>query len=133
MPTYYRIHSAGEPIETVLDPSRPDGWVASDESTETQPRGVSACASIGDLIRYCRTYGLTPQLGDVVLRLEGRICDEDRDQWAVRVEVESVSVMGPADRLERLARARDYLGRELSADRVDMLLDRWGSLLEASA
>lgn len=125
MTTFYRIHSASESIDTVLDVTRPDGWVASDEGYETQPRGVSACASIGDLIRYCRTYGLTPQPGDVVLRLEGRECDRDRDQWAVRVEVESASVMGSAARLARLVEARDCMGRELDPDRVDSLLEAW--------
>lgn len=123
--TYYRIHSADEAPETVLDVTRPDGWVASDEAYETQPTGVSACASIGDLIRYCRMYGLAPQPGDVVLRLEGRECDRDRDQWAVRVAVESVTVMGSADRLARLVEARDCMGRELDPDRVDALLEAW--------
>lgn len=119
MATYYRIHSADEAPETVLDPTRPDGWVASDEDYETQPRGVSACASVGDLIRYCRTYGLAPQPGDVVLRLEGRTCDIDRDQWAVRVEVERVSVVCPAERLTRL------VASGVDPDRVDSLLWQW--------
>src|SRR5690606_8291864 len=34
--TFYRIHRADESPETVLDPTRPDGWVASDEGYETQ-------------------------------------------------------------------------------------------------
>lgn len=125
MATYYRIHSADEAPETVLDATRPDGWVASDEDYETQPRGVSACASLGDLIRYCQVYGLSIQPGDVVLRMTGRTCDEDRDQHAARVEVESVSVMGSADRLARLIDACGPMG--IDPDRVDMLLARWGS------
>lgn len=125
MATYYRIHSADEAPETVLDPTRPDGWVASDEAYETQPHGVSACASLGDLIRYCREYGLAIQPGDVVLRLRGRVCDEDRDQHAVRIEATSVEVMGSADRLARIIDACGPMG--IDPDRVDMLLARWGS------
>lgn len=125
MATYYRIHSADEAPETVLDPTRPDGWVASDEDYETQPHGVSACASLGDLIRYCQIYGLAIQPGDVVLRMTGRICDEDRDQHAVRIEATSVEVMGSADRLARIIDACGPMG--IDPDRVDMLLARWGS------
>src|SRR5690606_36843602 len=72
-----------------------------------------------------RTYGLTRQPGYVALRLEGRECDRDRDQWAVRVEVESYAVVGPAERLARLVAARDCMGRELDPDRVDALLEAW--------
>lgn len=125
MATYYRIHSADEAPETVLDPTRPDGWVASDEAYETQPHGVSACASLGELIRYCQVYGLAPQPGDVVLRLRGRVCDEDRDQHAVRVEVESYEVVAPAERLARLVEACGPRGLGLDPDRVDSLLWRW--------
>lgn len=99
--------------------TRPDGWVASDEAYETQPHGVSACQSLGDLIRYCRTYGLTPQPEDVILRLEGSICDRDRDDYAVRVEVERVAVVGRAERLTRL------VASGVDPDRVDSLLWQW--------
>ena len=122
---FYRVHSADESPETVLDPTRPDGWVASDEGYETQPHGVSACASLGDLIRYCRTYGLAPQPGDVVLRLRGRVCGDDRDQHAVRVEVESYEVVGSAERLARLVEPARRGGWEADPDRVDALLGAW--------
>jgi hypothetical protein len=95
--TMYRIHCADEALDTVLDARRPDGWVASDEDGASQPLGVSACMSLEHLRRYCSTYGLWPQPGDVVLALEGRLSDEeDRDQWAVRAIVSGYRVLGDA-------------------------------------
>lgn len=107
--TYYRVHSADESPETVLDPRRPDGWVASDEAYETQPHGVSCCPSIGDLLRYIRHYGLAPQGGDVVLALDAEVCDDDRDEYASRVEVRSYRVLGSAEGLAEAAEHVDAI------------------------
>ena len=85
--TFWRVHPAGESPSTVLDVSRRDGWVASDESAETQPRGVSACLTLDDLRTYRDMYLMAVRPGDVVLELRGRICGADRDQHAERVEV----------------------------------------------
>lgn len=96
----YRVHPAGEAHETVLDPARKDGWVSSDETHETQPRGVSACLSLADLLDYMRMYSLTPQPGDVVLELRGTICGRDRDLNAVRVEVSEIVAVHPLSVLD---------------------------------
>jgi hypothetical protein len=97
MARYYRIHPAGEALDTVLDPRRPDGWVASDEAYETQPIGVSACPSLADLASYARHYSLRPQPGDVVLALRGSLSpDRDRDARAVRVIADGYEVLGDA-------------------------------------
>ena len=134
MSTYYRVHSADEPPETVLDPSRPDGWVASDESYESQPHGVSACASLEDLLRYIRHYSLTPQDGDVVLALEGAVCDEDRDVDAVRVEVRSYRVLDSAEGLAEAAEHVDAI-EDLRHLRSGYLRSRgvaWGTYYDSA-
>lgn len=97
MPRYYRVHPAAEPLDTILDHARPDGWVASDEVIETQPHGVSACGSLDDLEAYCRMYSLCPQPGDRVVEIIGRSSyDRDRDQYAVRVIAREVRRIGDA-------------------------------------
>lgn len=99
MLTYYRIHRAGESLETVLDARRPDGWVASDEGGDgyVQPLGVSACASLEDLRRYVREYSLSIRPGDRLVALTGRLSyDEDRDLHACRVMVSSYEDLGSA-------------------------------------
>jgi hypothetical protein len=96
MITAYRIHSADEAAKTVLDAERPDGWVASDEAYETQPHGVSACLTLRELATYVSLYSLAIQPGDRVLALRGTYGDDDRDQHAVRVIVESYEDLGDA-------------------------------------
>lgn len=101
MSTFYRIHSAAEPVETVLNPARPDGWVASDEDLATQPHGVACCDSVESLRRYIRLYSLTAQPGDVVLEMSGRYShDDDRDQHAVRAIVSEVVAVHPLSILD---------------------------------
>jgi hypothetical protein len=94
--TGYRIHSADEDLEALLDPRRPDGWIADDESAETQPYGVSCCLSLRDLARYVRHYSLAPQPGDLLVRLDGDLGDDDRDQHAARLVVDRYEVIGTA-------------------------------------
>lgn len=92
---YYRIHPSAEDPSTALDPERPDGWVASDESYETQPLGTSATESLNDLASYVSLYSLNVLPGDLILKLDGHLSPEpDRDQFAVRVIVESYEVLG---------------------------------------
>lgn len=105
----YRIHCADEPLENLLSPSRPDGWVASDESLETQPLGVSCCASIKDLMRYARHYSMSDLPGSLLVELEGDLSPEqDRDEHACRLIVRSYRVIGHGDRLVRAAQRRDW-------------------------
>jgi hypothetical protein len=93
----YRIHRHDESPATVLDARRPDGWVASDEVHETQPRGVSCCATLGDLARYVEVYSMGVQAGDVVLGLRGACAgDRDRDEHAIRLAVQSYAVLWQA-------------------------------------
>lgn len=92
----YRIHRADEDVDTVLDTDRPDGWVASDESYETQPRGVSACSSLALLAKYVRHYGMQINEGDQLLEMSGTIAFEDRDEYACRMVVDEVDSMGSA-------------------------------------
>lgn len=92
----FRVHQAAEAPATVLDPGRPDEWVASDESYESQPHGVSACATLDELARYARKYSMQIQPGDRVIELRGREGDEDRDEHAVRVIVKQYRVLGDA-------------------------------------
>lgn len=107
MTTGYRIHGFDEPLDTLLDPLRPDRWVASDESPETQPYGVSCCLSLRDLARYVRHYSLTPQPGDLLVKLEGGIGGRDRDQHAARMIVDSVEVAGSAEAFMAAAAAAE--------------------------
>lgn len=109
MATAYRIHCADEPLESLLDPRRPDGWVASDESYETQPLGVSCCSSILDLMRYARAYNMSALPGSMLVELEGEWSHEsDRDQHAERMIVRSYRVIGHGDRLVRAAQRRGW-------------------------
>lgn len=96
--TYYRIHRATESLDTILDPRRPDGWVAGDEGHDTQPHGVSACAGpdLEHLRRYVREYSMAIQPGDRIVAIVGRLGDEDRDDHAVRVIATSCEVVGDA-------------------------------------
>ena len=97
MGRYYRIHSAAESLETLLDASRKDGWVASDETAETPPHGISCCGSLDDLREYVRYYSMSVRPGDRLVELTGRKShDEDRDQYAMRAVVESYEVLGDA-------------------------------------
>lgn len=95
--TFVRVHAAGESLETLLNPRRPDGWVASDETYEAQPLGVSCCDSLDDLRRYIRAYSMAVQPGDRLVLLTGRRSYEaDRDHHASRAIVESYEVLGDA-------------------------------------
>lgn len=94
MSRYYRIHSGTESLDTLLDPRRPDGWVADDESPETQPLGISCCSSLADLAAYQREYLMNVTAGDVLVELTGTLSpDDDRDEHAVRLIVESYRVV----------------------------------------
>lgn len=98
MTTFYRIHPAGESIETLRSDARKDGWVASDENGATQPMGISACMSLEELRRYVVHYSMAVQPGDVLVRMVGRMSpDRDRDMNAVRcVGVTEVESLGDA-------------------------------------
>lgn len=94
---FFRIHSATESLDTLLDPKRPDGWVASDEDLESQPHGVSCCETLEDLRRYVSYYSMGVRTGDRLVRLLGAPSyDQDRDRYAARAVVESVEVIGDA-------------------------------------
>lgn len=93
----YRIHSGTESLETLLNADRKDGWVASDESAETQAKGISCCESLDALASYISMYSLNIQPGDVLVELVGQHSyDSDRDQGAVRLIVERFEVLGNA-------------------------------------
>lgn len=98
--TYYRVHSADEAVETVLNPKRPDGWTSDDESTETQPHGVSVCASLDDLRSYIRYYSMNVQSTDRVIEILGVRCADDRDRYAARVEVKEIVAIHPVSILD---------------------------------
>jgi len=101
--TAYRIHDASEPLETLLDSSRADGWVASDEDYESQPRGISCCRTIGDLMRYARMYSMSA-IPSLLVELTGEYSDDDdRDEYAGRMIVTGYRVIGHGDRLIRAA------------------------------
>lgn len=112
MATAYRIHVIGEPLETLLDPRREDGWVASDEEYDSQPEGISCCATIGDLMRYARYYSMSA-IPSVLVELTGEDIGGDRDEHATRMIVSSYRVIGHGDRLVRAAQELD--------------LDEWGT------
>ena len=115
--SYYRVHSATESLETILDVNRPDGWVASDEDGESQPTGVSCCESLAELIAYCREYGMSIRPTDRIVRVEGSICDDDRDSHAVRVAATSYRVVGSGKALARMVR-----NWSLDVDRASALM-----------
>ena len=88
-----RIHCRTEDPATVLDPTRPDGWVASDEDYDTQPHGVSCCASLRDLLAYANRYSMGCDDGDLLLVMSGSPShDDDRDEYAMRLVVDSYEV-----------------------------------------
>lgn len=94
MSSYYRIHSGSESLETLLDARRPDGWVADDESLETQPLGISCCSTLAELAAYQRGYLMNVTAGDVLVELTGELSpDDDRDEHACRLIVESYRVI----------------------------------------
>lgn len=95
MTTGYRVHPAGEPIETCLDARRADGWVA---EGDRQLPGVACCASISALARYVRQYGMDVRPGDVVVEVSGHMAATGgMDGLAeLRIEGHSVSLVGPA-------------------------------------
>lgn len=99
----YRIHDAAEPLETLLDPTRPDGWVASDESADTQPLGISCCTSLGDLARYAVYYSMASSRPSLLVELHGEISGDDRDRYAARMVVRSYRVIGHGHRFIRAA------------------------------
>lgn len=100
MDRYYRIHSAFEPLDTLLNPSRPDGWVASDEGQHgdvTQPLGIPCCESLDDLARYVVHSGMAIGETDVFVELVGSFSGEDdRDQWATRCVATGARSLGLA-------------------------------------
>lgn len=107
----YRIHDINEPLKNLLDSRRPDGWVASDESYESQPLGVSCCASIRDLMMYARHYSMS-DIPSLLVELEGDLSPEqDRDEYACRLIVRSYRVIGHGDRLVRAAQRPDWWPR----------------------
>jgi len=90
----YRIHSHTESLDTVLDARRCDGWVADDEAYETQPHGVSSCATLHDMAHYVRAYSMGVKDTDTLVELTGEpSCDSDRDDYAVRTVVSSYRVL----------------------------------------
>lgn len=94
---WWRVQRAGEAVETLLDPRRPDGWVASDEDRETQPFGVSVCEDLSALRRYIREYSMSVRPGDRLVRVVGVLSpDQDRDMAAARVIASEVEVIGDA-------------------------------------
>lgn len=81
----YRIHPANEPIETILDPSRKDGWTA---EGDVPVEGVAVCGSIAELLDYAATYGM--YLEGRVVRVGGSYAGPDHDALAYRVHAETV-------------------------------------------
>ena len=95
---FYRVHAKGENPKTVLDKNRKDGWVADDETPETQPLGISAADTLDDLSSYVHHYSMSIRPGDRLLGLDGKYSpDDDRDRYAVRAIVSSYKDLGPAE------------------------------------
>lgn len=95
----YRVHPAGEPIETCLLSDRPDGWVV---EGDRQLPGVACCRTLVDLANYVKIYGMDVAPGDLVVRVEGYSpVDGGIDDREVRIEGTSVELIGNA--LEVLA------------------------------
>lgn len=105
----YRVHEADEPLDTLLDPTRPDGWVASDESYEIQPHGISACGSIPRLAAYTVMFSMNIRPEDLIVLLKGNLGDVARDQGEVRIVVAEYEIVGTGrDLLDAMAVAQEY-------------------------
>jgi len=91
--TYYRIHPGSEALETMLDPSRPDGWTVEGDAPV---QGLAVCTSIEALYFYVREYGMCVEPGDRLVAVEGRYVGPDHDAHACRVEASSYEVLGDA-------------------------------------
>lgn len=90
----YRVHAADESLETLLDPARPDGWVASDETYEAQPHGISACETIHKLGMYLIGFSMNVRPDDRIVRLGGNRGDQARDEKEIRIVVDEYEVIG---------------------------------------
>lgn len=93
MSTYYRIHSADESLDTILDVSRKDGWTMADEA---ELSGLAVCTTLEGLRYYAREYGMSIGKGDRLVRVEGRHIGPDHDAHAVRIVATSYEVLGDA-------------------------------------
>ena len=93
MSSYYRIHSATESLETILDASRPDGWTMSDEAIVS---GLAVCSGLDALYRYIRDYGMMVSTGDVLVEVEGCYAGPDHDPGACRITATGYTVLGDA-------------------------------------
>jgi len=90
----YRIQRGDEPLEALYNPDREDGWVAGDETSQTQPRGISCCSSLEKLARYTRGYLMAVQPDDLLVQLCGEWSEDgDRDLDAERMIVTSAEVL----------------------------------------
>lgn len=90
-----RIHSVSEPLENLLNPARPDGWVA--EGDTAGQRGVSCCADIDDLINYANAWSMNIQASDLLVEVVGLpVLGARVDNGEVRIVVESYRVVGRA-------------------------------------
>jgi hypothetical protein len=138
--SYYRIHSAGESLETLLDPRRPDGWVADDESLETQPLGISCCATLAALAAYQRGYLMNVEADDVLVELTGELSDDDdRDEHARRLIVNGYrvvcsgaawnAVLAAAEQLDDIESELDEAGDDGAL--YDSTDEVWGDYLGA--
>lgn len=81
----YRIHPAHEPIETILDPNREDGWTA---EGDVPLEGIAVCGSIAELLDYAARYDM--YLEGRVVRVEGSYAGPDHDALAYRVHATAV-------------------------------------------
>lgn len=88
------MHATDEPLSTLLNPTRPDGWVASDETYETQPNGISACDSISALVSYSAMFLMNIQPDDRIVQLKGSWGDEAATPYESRIVVAEYEVIG---------------------------------------
>lgn len=100
----YRIQSHNEPLETLFDDNRKDGWVASDELEDyekgAQPKGISATVTLSDLSRYMRKYSMNVRPQDYLVGMTSRSHGEtgmDRDEHAIRISVDEFQVLGTGE------------------------------------
>lgn len=112
----WRIHCADEPLATLMNPARADRWTASDEDVDTQPYGISACATLADLDTYSREYSMSIRDDDLLVALRGRFGDDDRDNFAIRLVVSGY---------ERLATGADFRAAQKLAAQYDTSDSEW--------
>lgn len=86
----YRIHPAGESIETCKQVDRPIGWAMGGEE---EGSGVACCSSLGALATYMLQYSMDVRDEDTLVEMDGyqtREGDDGPDHFMVATEVRAI-------------------------------------------